>query len=221
MGETVTLHTRNGEIGGYAARPARTPAGGIVLVQEIFGVNAHIRGVVDRFAEEGYATVAPAVFDHVERGIELGYDEAGFKRGRDLVGQLGIDRAVADVAAAAGWLRDQGVARVAAVGYCWGGSVAFLANTRLGLPSVSYYGGRTLPFVHEVPRAPMLFHFGEADPYITPADVQAHRDALPDAQVHTYPAGHGFNCEQRADYDAASAKLALERTLAFLRAALA
>jgi carboxymethylenebutenolidase len=126
---------------------------------------------------------------------------------------LGFERALEDVAAAAEAIRHCG--RIGVVGFCWGGTVAFLAATRLGLPAVSYYGGRTVPFLKEKPRAPLLMHFGERDPIIPPEDVAKHRAALPSAEMHIYPAGHGFNCDERADFDQASSDLAWQRTLAF------
>jgi carboxymethylenebutenolidase len=215
MGESIQIDTANGRIGGWLARPQGMARGGIVVIQEIFGVNAHVRSVADRFAELGYAAIAPALFDPVEAGVELGYDAAGIARGRELVGAIGFDRALDSVNAAAKLLNDQGM-RVAAIGYCWGGSVAFLANTRLGLPAVSYYGARTMPFVNEPLRAPMLFHFGERDGSIPAADIAATRAAQPRAEVHVWPAGHGFNCDLRADYDADCANKALEVTMAFL-----
>lgn len=214
MSRHVVFDTPTGLITGYRADPHIPPKGALVVVQEIFGVNSHIRGVVDRFAAHGFVAMAPALFDHVDRDIELGYDEEGVARGRELAAQVGFDRAVEDVAAAAGELADVG--NVGVVGYCWGGTVAFLANVRLGLPAVSYYGGRSVPFLRERRSAPMLFHFGEHDPIIPPEDVALHRELQPDADVHVYPAGHGFNCEQRADYHEDSARLALERTLSFL-----
>lgn len=220
MGETVQIATEGMHcISAWRARPARKPLAGVVVVQEIFGVNAHIRSVVDRFADHGFDAIAPALFDHVETGVELGYDEPGVTRGRELAAELGFERAVEAVASAAQSIASAGT--IGVVGYCWGGTVAFLANTRLGLPSVSYYGGRTVPFLHERPHAPMLLHFGANDPIIPPADVEKHRVALTDAQIHIYDAGHGFNCDQRADYDAAASALALDRTLAFFRQHLA
>lgn len=214
MGQSLSLNTSRMQcIGAYLAKPAGVAKGGIVVIQEIFGVNAHIRSVVDMFAEHGYRAIAPALFDHFETGVELGYDSAGIEKGRDLVSKLGFDRAIEDVASAAEAISSAG--KIGAVGYCWGGSVAYLCATRLGLPSVSYYGARTLQFLDEKPMAPLMFHFGEKDRSIPSADVGKHRVALPDADIYTYPAGHGFNCDQRSDYDAASAKLALERTLAF------
>lgn len=220
MGERIQIPTQGMHcIGAWLARPVAAPTGGVVVVQEIFGVNAHIRRVVERFAEHGFTAIAPAVFDHVEADVELDYDEAGVQRGRALAAETGFERAVAAVASAAEAIASAG--RVAAVGFCWGGTVAFLANTRLGLPAVSYYGGRTVPFLHEHPQAPLLLHFGERDPIIPPEHLAEHRKALPEAEIHVYPAGHGFNCDQRGDYDADSARLAEQRSIEFLRRVLA
>lgn len=215
MGHAIHISTARMQcIGAWLAEPTTTPKGGIVVVQEIFGVNAHIRSVVERFAAHGYTAIAPAFFDHVEAGIELDYDEAGFARGRELVGEIGFDLALADVASAAEAIASAG--RIGCVGYCWGGTVALLAATRLGLPAVSYYGARNVAFLDEAPRAPLQFHFGERDESIPAAAIDRHREALPQAAIHTYPAGHAFNrdVDPRA-HDAPSAALALERTLAF------
>lgn len=213
MGHWLTLETPTGPISAWRADPAIPAAGALVVVQEIFGLNSHIRNVVDRFAEHGYSAIAPALFDHLEHGVELDYDQAGVARGLELVNRLGLDRAVEGVRAAASQVEPAG--RVGVVGYCWGGTVAFLSCARLGLPAVSYYGARTAPFLHERPSAPLLLHFGEQDASISPEVVEKHYDALPDAEIHVWPAGHGFNCDQRADYNEAVARDAFERTLAF------
>jgi len=215
MGDNIQLNTSDTQcIGAYLARPAAKPKGGIVVVQEIFGVNQHMRNVTDRFAANGYVAIAPAFFDHIETGVELGYDDAGFKRGRDLVGEISFERAIEDVASAAESIRSAG--RIGCVGYCWGGTVAFLAATRLAMPSVSYYGARNVKFLDEPPKAPVQFHFGERDSSIPPEAVQRHREELPDAEIYTYPTGHAFDREVDPKvYDAPSSKLALERTLAF------
>jgi carboxymethylenebutenolidase len=218
MGHWVELKTSGGSISAWRAEPSIPPRGALVVVQEIFGVNAHIRGVVDRFASHGFSAIAPALFDHVEPHVELGYDEAGVACGRELVEKVGVDRAVADVQAGMREMEEQG--KVGVVGYCWGGSIAYLAWARLGLPSVSYYGARTLPFLGETSRAPLMLHFGELDKSIPPEAIARHREALPDAKIHLWPAGHGFNCEQRADYNATVAVQALQRTLAFFEHAL-
>ncbi|WP_133478658.1 dienelactone hydrolase family protein [Cognatilysobacter segetis] len=221
MGSWIELDTPQGRISAWHSAPDRAALGGLVVIQEIFGVNAHIRDVCDRFAREGFDVVAPALFDPVERGVELDYDKAGVARGRDLVTALGFERAVELVDAAASWLRSHHHAKVGAVGFCWGGSLALLANTRLGLPSVSYYGARSVGFLDEPLRAPMVFHFGEHDASIPPADIEKHRQAYPQAEVHLYDAGHGFNCDRRADYDSDAAATAWTRTVGFLRDALA
>ncbi|WP_422653316.1 dienelactone hydrolase family protein [Dokdonella sp.] len=214
MGQTISIGSSGLQcIGAYVARPQGTPKGGLVIAQEIFGVNAHIRGVADRFATHGYVAIAPAFFDRVERDVELDYDEAGFRRGRELIAEVGLSAAVEDVASAAEAIASAGP--IGCVGYCWGGTVAFLAATRLGLPAVSYYGMRNVQYFDETPRAPLMFHFGERDASIPPQMVQRHRDELPGAEVYTYPAGHGFNRDVGADYEPASAALALQRTLAF------
>ena len=215
MGQQIQLNTSRTQcIGAYLAKPSGTPKGGIVVVQEIFGVNAHMRNVTDRFAAHGYVAIAPAFFDHVESGVELGYDEAGFKRGRELVGELSFDLVLEDVASAAESIRSAG--RIGCVGYCWGGTVAFLAATRLAMPAVSYYGARNVKFLDEAPKAPVQFHFGENDSSIPPEAIARHREVLPDAEIYTYPTGHAFDRDVDPHvYDAASAKLALARTLDF------
>ena len=218
MGHWVSLQTPTGSISAWRADPAIPGRGALVVIQEIFGVNSHIRGVVDRFAGHGFTAIAPAMFDHIEHHVELGYDEAGVARGREMVEKLGFDRAVDDVRAAQRLLQPDG--NVGVVGYCWGGTVAYLSWARLRLPAVSYYGARTPPFLHERSNAPLMLHFGEQDEMLPPEAIAAHREALPDAKIHVWPAGHGFNCEQRADYNATVAVQALQRTLAFFETTL-
>jgi carboxymethylenebutenolidase len=215
MGEQIRLNTAGMQcIGAYLAKAAGPARAGIVVVQEIFGVNAHIREVVDRFAELGYTAIAPAFFDHVEADVELDYGAEGFARGRTLVSEVGIERALEDVASAAESIKSAG--KIGVVGYCWGGTIALLSATRLGLPAVSYYGARNVSFLDETPRAPVQYHFGERDASIPPEAVQRHRQAYPEMEIYTYPAGHAFNRDvDGKHYDAASAHLALERTLAF------
>jgi carboxymethylenebutenolidase len=213
MGQAIQIDTASGSIGGYRADPQAAVQGALVVVQEIFGLNGHIRSVVDRFAADGFITAAPALFDHVERDVQLGYDTDGVARGRALAAAVGFERAVASVLACARQL--EGEARVGVVGFCWGGTVAFLSGVRGNYPAVVYYGGRSVPFLHERGSAPLLFHFGERDPLIPEKDRALHRELQPQARIHVYPAGHGFNCEQRADFDPASSALAMRRTLAF------
>lgn len=220
MGDWIDLDTPQGRIRAWHSAPEGAARGALVLIQEIFGVNGHIRDVAGRFADAGFDVLAPSLFDPVEPGVELDYDTPGIARGRELVMALGFDRALDQVDAAAGWLRARG-SRVGAVGYCWGGSVALLANTRLGLPAVSYYGARNVGFLDEPLRAPMQFHFGEHDGSIPPADIEKHRHAYPQAGIHVYDAGHGFNCDRRPDYRADAAALAWTRSVDFLHGALA
>lgn len=215
MGQHINLNTTRMQcIGAYLAKPEGQPKGGIVVVQEIFGVNAHVRAVADGFAARGYTAIAPAFFDHLESGVELGYDEAGMARGKVLVGELDFQRAIEDVASAAEAIASSG--KLGVVGYCWGGTVALLAAQRLGMPAVSYYGARNVRFLDQPLKAPAMFHFGERDGSIPAEAVERHRRAYPQAEVYTYPAGHAFNrdVDPRA-YDRTSAELALQRTMAF------
>ena len=220
MGRDIAFDTPLRSIAGWRADPVEAPRGALVVVQEIFGVNAHMRSVADGYAAAGYVALAPAFFDPVERGVELGHDEAGVAKGRRLVDALGFDKAIAIVDAAAQLLRGEGL-KVGAVGFCWGGSIALLANLRLGLPAVSYYGARNVRFLDEPLRAPMQFHFGGRDSSIPATDIALHREKLPDAQVFVYPAGHAFNRDiDPVHYDADSARLAHRRTLEFFAQAL-
>jgi carboxymethylenebutenolidase len=215
MGKTITLDTNrtSGPIGAYLAEPAGKPKGGIVVIQEIFGVNAHIRSVADRFAAEGYVAIAPALFDPIEKGVETGYDNEGMQKGVKLIAELGLARPLDDVEVAAKAIAYAG--KVGTVGYCWGGTIALMAALRLGLPSASYYGSRNVPFLTEEAKAPVIFHFGEKDHSIPPEMVQKHRELMATMDTYVYDADHGFNCDARGSYDAAAAKLAMDRTLAF------
>ncbi len=216
MGESVKLRGADGhELDGYLARPEGGAQGGIVVCQEVFGVNAHIRAVTESFAAEGYLAVAPALFDRRKRGVELVYDEAGLAEGRGIRTAIAWEEVVSDVAAAVIAVREAG--EVGVVGYCWGGSVAWLAACRLEVAAaVGYYGGQIHEHREARPRCPVLLHFGEHDPLIAPEHVAEIRAQHPEVEVFTYPAGHGFNCDQRADFDEASAELAKKRSLAFL-----
>jgi carboxymethylenebutenolidase len=215
MGEWQPLITPCGEVQSWLARPERTPRGAVVVIQEIFGVTAHVRHVAERFAAAGFIALAPAFFDLIEPGVELAYDQAGMDRGKELVGQLGLDCALDVTEAAARSLRTHGHA-VGVAGFCWGGTVAFLAATRLGLPAASYYGARNVPFLDERARAPLMFHFGGHDRSIPPEAVAAHRAKQPQAQVFVYPdADHAFNRDPDPPFEPASAALAWQRTLAF------
>ena len=223
MGQWITLETPHGPVAAWQALPDGTPKAGLVVAQEIFGVNPHIRSVADRYAALGYAVLAPAFFDPVQKDVVLDYSPEGYARGRELVGKLGMDTAVDIARIAAKRLKaDAGVAHVGIVGYCWGGTVAMRSAQLLGLPASSYYGGRNLQFLDHAFKAPAIFHFGEHDPSIPPAAVQAHREALPQMAVYAYPTGHAFNRDVDPHaYHEASAKLALQRTLDFFDKTLA
>lgn len=203
-------------ISAHHAVPTTANGLGLIVIQEVFGVTAHIRTVADGYAQEGYQVLAPRVFDRVEPGAELACDDAGMARGRELVGQLGFDAPLRDVRAAADWLLAHGCRAVGVVGYCWGGVIAFLSATRLGLPAVSYYGRLVPQFLHERPQAPLLFHFGERDALIANAAVDGIARALPTVPLYRYPAGHAFNRLGDPHGDPLCAELARQRSLAFL-----
>ncbi|RME99508.1 MAG: dienelactone hydrolase family protein [Alphaproteobacteria bacterium] len=218
MGEWISLQADDGHaLAAYRAQGSDAPKAGLVVIQEIFGVNDHIRSVVEGFAWEGYRVLAPALFDRVAPGIELGYTPDDVARGREIRAQIAHEDALRDVKAAVNPLRAEGL-KTGVVGYCWGGSLAWNAATRLeGVgAAVGYYGGMIPDMCDEVPKAPVMLHFGEQDASIPMEGVEKVKAAHPEVPVHVYPAGHGFNCDQRASFDAQSARLARERTLAFL-----
>jgi len=191
----------------YLVKPKETPRGAIVVIQEVFGVTSHIRRVAEIYAAEGYLTIAPALFDRLEKNVDLPYDAQGLEHGLALMGQLGDAAVLADVSAAIDAVSHAG--GVGMVGYCWGGKVTYLAACRTNIAAgVSYYGGGITQLLAETPRC---------DPWISAEDVAAIRKAYPEGVYHTYPAGHGFNCTDRPDYDAASARLAFERSVEFFR----
>ena len=218
MGQAMELTAADGfKLAAYRADPAGKARGALVVAQEIFGVNSHIKSVCDGFAADGYVAIAPALFDRYERGVDIGYTPADIAKGRELKGKTTIDAALRDVAAARDAVSSSG--KVAVVGYCWGGYVAWMTASRLpGFAcAIPYYGGGMLEASGEQPKCPLIAHFGERDANIPVAGVRELAAAHPEAQVYIYAADHGFNCDQRGSYDAAAAKLARERTLAFLQ----
>jgi carboxymethylenebutenolidase len=219
MGEISTLTAEDGHrLAAYRATPATAPRGGLVVVQEIFGVNSHIKRTCDGFAADGYVALAPALFDRVERDFATGYAPADIDRGRAVRGKLTLDQAVMDVRAAVRELA-RSHAKVGVVGYCFGGTMAWLAATRIDgvAAAVGYYGGGIADTASEQPRCPVMLHFGETDASIPPEHWEKVRAQHSELPVHIYPAGHGFNCDERGSYHADSARLARERTLAFFR----
>lgn len=217
MGEWVHLTASDGHgFQAYQAVPKRSLRGALVIVQEIFGVNAHIRGVCDRYAQEGFQVVAPCYFDRIEPGIELAYDDAGVARGRELKMEVGYENAQRDTGAAVARLISEGHP-VGVVGYCWGGDIAWLAGAHLPVHcAVCYYGGGIVKLLDQKPAVPLQLHFGENDHAIPLEAVKQIHEGVEDAELYLYPAGHGFNCDARASYDEDSARTAQARTLDFL-----
>lgn len=222
MSETITLQAADGHsFPAYVARPAGKARGGVVVLQEIFGVNAHIRAVADGYAAAGYLVVAPATFSRIGKGdVQLGYSEADMNEGfgyKGAVEALPAPGVMADIQAAVDHASQTG--KVGIVGYCWGGLLTWRSAALVkGLSAAAPYygGGMTMPEeIARQPRVPVLAHFGEQDRWIPLDTVEAFKKAHPAVAVHVYPAHHGFNCDHRGSYDEASAKLARERTLAF------
>jgi carboxymethylenebutenolidase len=215
MGEFTTIMARDGhEFQAWLAAAPQRPRGAVLVIQEIFGINSHIRRVTDDFAAAGYTAIAPALFDRVRRGIELGYTPPDMQQGVGYVKQLDPEATRRDLAAALAVVKHSG--RAGAVGYCWGGSQAYLAACELPLACAVVYYGKVVSYLDRKPRCPVMYHYGTEDQSIPLADVERVRAAWPDAPVYTYEgAGHGFNCEQRASYDPQAAALARTRTLEF------
>ncbi len=223
MGETIQLTAADGHVfDAYLSKPGAEPQlddggeakGGIVVIQEIFGVNIHIRDVADRFAAEGYLAIAPAIFDRFEKGVELSYEADNIPIGRELKakGNENLDNVLADVQAA--WEAASAAGKVGITGYCWGGFIAWAAACRLDFDAaVGYYGGGILDLNDETPKCPTILHFGKDDQSIPMADVDAISAAHPEVPVYVYDAGHGFNCDRRDAYVEEAAKTALTRTL--------
>ena len=215
MGEFTTIMARDGhEFQAWLAAAPGRPRGALLVIQEIFGVNSHIRKLTDQFAAGGYTAIAPSLFDRVRRGIELGYTAADMQEGSGYVKQLDPEATRRDLAAALAVVKHSG--RAGAVGYCWGGSLAYLAAGQLPLACAVVYYGRVVGYLDQKPRCPVMYHYGTEDKSIPLADVERIRAAYPEAPVYTYAgAGHGFNCDQRASYDPQAAALARTRTLEF------
>ena len=220
MGTKIKLTAADGhQLGAYHAAPGNSVQPAVVVIQEIFGVNSHIRAVADDFAAQGYHAIAPQLFDRAEPGVELGYNPADMQRGIGVATKIGMENALKDVAAAIDYAHQKlGCPKVGVVGYCFGGSLAWLAATRLQpAAAVGYYGGRIAQYAAEKPGCPVLLHFGALDPHIPVSEIDKIRGHHPELPVYVYRAGHGFNCGQRKDYEPQSALLARQRTLEFLR----
>jgi len=215
MGQFTTIMARDGhEFQAWLAAPPGRPRGALLVIQEIFGVNSHIRQVTDGFAAEGYTAIAPSLFDRVRRGIELGYTSSDMQEGMGYVKQLDADATRRDIAAAIAVVKHSG--RAAAVGYCWGGALAYLAACELPLACAVVYYGKVVSYLDRKPRCPVMYHYGTEDRSIPLPGVERIRAAYPQASVYTYEgAGHGFGNEQRDSYQPQAAALARTRTLEF------
>jgi len=217
VSDYTRLMARDGrEFNAWLAAPAGQPRGAVVVLQEIFGLNAHIRAVADGYAAAGYLAIAPALFDRVQRDYDTGYTQPEIQAGIAVMQKVDIGDAIRDTSAAAAHVK--GAGKVALVGYCWGGTIAWVGAARIPelACTIPYYGGGIPSFAGEMPKVPVLFHFGELDKSPTPEQARAVSEAHSSTVAHFYPAGHGFNCDQRGSYHAESSQLARERTLAFL-----
>ena len=205
------------ECGAYASVPADNVKGGIVVLQEIFGVNPHMRSVVDAYAAEGYAAIAPQIFDRVERNVELGYtDQDDFNKGLKIAFEdMAMPDTLMDIQAAVDAMTEYG--KVGVVGYCFGGLLTWLSACTMNSVSaaVSYYGGGISGEASRAPLCPVMMHFGDKDAHIPLTDVDIIKSAQPDVDIFVYNADHGFNCDVRASYDEKSAVTAKARSLEF------
>jgi carboxymethylenebutenolidase len=217
MGKMIELTAADGhKFSAYRADPAGKPRGALIVIMEIFGVNSHIKAVTDSYAADGFVAIAPASFDRVQRGLDVGYTPADIEIARPLMQKMKMEDAVKDVTAALNEVKAAGKAGI--VGYCWGGTCSWKSASSVpGLSAaIAYYGGGIPGLIGEKPQCPVMFHWGETDGSI-PLDKAKEVAAAHANQTHYfYPAGHGFNCDQRGSYHAESAKLARTRTLEFL-----
>jgi carboxymethylenebutenolidase len=213
MANTIELNATDGHhLAAYLAEPIGKPRGAVVVVQEIFGVTRHIRDVADQYAAAGYLAIAPALFDRVERNVDVPYTD--FPRAIGYMNAMNKDLVMLDLGAAIARVSKAG--KVGMVGYCWGGAMTYLAAARLNIAAaVAYYGGGINTLLAEKPRVPVLFHFGEKDTHIPLSAVDAIKAAYPEGTYYIYPADHGFNCTHRPSFNAESALLALARSLEF------
>lgn len=220
MGTQIKLTAADGhQLDAYFAASTSPARGAIVLVQEIFGVNSHIRSVADDYAAQGFHVIAPALFDRVQPNLELGYNPADMTQGMKTARQIGLDAALLDVAASLSHARAEWrELKVGVLGFCYGGSLAWLAATRLDpAAAVCYYGGQIAANAAEMPRCPVMMHFGAKDAHIGPEEIEKIKATQADVPLFIYDAGHGFNCDQRKDFEPQSASLARQRTLEFFR----
>ena len=214
MGDFIKVTASDGHIlDVYLAQAQGSPKGGIVLVQEIFGVNCHMKSVADHYASEGYLVGVPSLFDRVESNIRLCYNSEDVIHGRELKESVGNENPLLDIQATLNIVKSAG--KVAVIGYCWGGTLTWLSACQVPgfSAAASYYGGGIGALAFMQPKCPTIFHFGENDPVIPFTDIDTLKLAQPKCPIYLYPAGHGFNCEQRGGFHSSSSKIALERTI--------
>jgi carboxymethylenebutenolidase len=219
MGETISLTTSDGHtLDAYKATPAGAAKGGLVVVQEIFGINGQIRRTVDHFAEQGYVTIAPGLFDRVEKGIELGYNETDFGIGRETRGKITDEWIISDVSAAVQDIASAG--KVSVIGFCFGGYATYVAACAVEGVSAAmpFYGGGIAAKLDDMqPKCPTQFHFGDKDAAIPLDDLQKIKDALQDSPMYVYDdAGHGFTCDDRDSFNPGATKRAFTRALSWM-----
>jgi carboxymethylenebutenolidase len=216
MGEFTTIMARDGhEFQAYLAAPPAKPRGAVLVLQEIFGVNSHIRAVTDSYAAVGYTAIAPGLFDRVRRGIQLGYGPEDRQQAIGTMQQLKPEDTMKDLAAALAVVKSSG--RVGAVGFCWGGRLAYMAACDLPVACAVVYYGKLVDLLEKQPKHAVMYHFGSLDQSIPVGDTQKIAAAYPESPLYLYEgAEHGFNCEQRASYNPEAAALARQRTLGFL-----
>jgi carboxymethylenebutenolidase len=217
VGQDIKLKASDGfQLGGYRADPTGTPKAAVVVIQEIFGVNRHIRAVCDRLAGVGYVAIAPSLFDRIEPNFQCGYSPDEIATARKFIANPNWAAMLLDTQAAIDAVKNVG--SVGIIGFCLGGSIAYAAATKLsGLSAaVGYYGGAIVRFADDKPKVPTQLHFGEKDQGIPLSDVETIKSKRPDVQIFVYPgAQHGFHCDERASYDKASADIAWPRSLDF------
>lgn len=219
-GTDIKIKAGGTEFGAYLASPNKPATAGVIVIQEIFGVNHHIRAVTDRLAAEGYVAIAPDIFHAQEAGVQLGYDEAGMNKGIKLMQKLNPPATLADIKACLDYLKNEkGCEKVGVTGFCMGGMLTYLTAANLPVDAAAaYYGGGIANFLDQAKniRCPIIFHFGDKDAHIPLSQVDKIKDAtksLKDCDVYVYSADHGFHCDERGSYDATAAKQAWARTL--------
>jgi carboxymethylenebutenolidase len=220
MSEWVKVKSRDGfELDAYVSKPDGEPIGALVVIQEIFGVNKHIQSVVDGYAKDGFYVISPATFDRVEKGLQLDYTPDGWKKAMESMNKLDKEKAVEDIGATVEYARAATGKKVATLGFCLGGLLSWVSAAKLPIDAaVGYYAGGIGNYADLTPKVPVLLHFGSKDDHIPEEQVDKVAKAHPEVQIFWYDAGHAFNRDlDPASYDAASAKLARERSLEFLK----